>query len=60
MTDGLEMYREVKSLEKNIEKIQLELANMQRHLREVLNNMANEYVKKEEEETGKKIGSVKF
>ena len=60
MTDGLEMYREVKSLEKNIEEIQLELANMQRHLSVVLQQMANEYVKKEEEKTGKKIGSVKF
>ncbi len=40
-------YRDVKSLEKNIENIQKELANMQIRLREVLNKLAMEANQKE-------------
>ncbi len=44
---SMNTYRDVKSLEKNIENIQKELANMQIRLREVLNKLAMEANPKE-------------
>ncbi len=44
---SMNTYRDVKSLEKNIENIQKELANMQIRLREVLNKLAMEANQKE-------------